>query len=172
MDERFWNLEPFMGRQLYIEIVDDCSSLMGHINVDSIKELPFPPLTGSASPTSGEFVLVKGGDQGQAAIPVSAPEGAATPCPSEEVSCSPNPFNPVTTISFTASPRSLVEVVVFSIAGKRIRTETVMSSSDGTGSVVWDGRSDCGQQVASGIYAAAVLESGRIVGMTKLVLLR
>ena len=172
MDERFWNLEPFMGRQIYIEIVDDCSSPMGHINVDSIEEHPFPPPTSSASPISGEFVPVKDGGLNPATVSISAPEGAATPCPSEEVSCSPNPFNPVTTISFTVSPGSLVEVVVFSIAGKRIRTETVMASSDGTGSVVWDGRSDCGQQVASGIYAAAVLEGGRIVGMTKLVLLR
>ncbi len=172
MDERFWDLEPYMGRQFYIKIVDDCSSPMGHINIDSIEERPFPPPTGLASPLSGEFVPVKDGDQGPAAFPASAPGDAVTPRPSELVSCSPNPFNPVTTISFTASPHSLIEVVVFSIAGKRIHTENVMSSDDGTGSFVWDGRSDSGRQIASGIYAAAVFDGGRIVGMTKLVLLK
>ena len=49
MDARFWNLEPYMGRDFYIEIVDDCSSPMGHINVDSIRELPFPPPPAGAS---------------------------------------------------------------------------------------------------------------------------
>ena len=172
MDERSWNLEPYMGRQVYMEIVDYCSSPMGHINVDSIEESPFPPPAESPPPLSGGFFPVRDGDTGSAAAPASAPQSAPAPCPSEEVSCSPNPFNPVTTISFTASPHILVEVVVFSIAGKRIRTETVMSSDEGTGSVVWDGRSDSGREVASGVYAAAVLDGGRIVGMTKLVLLR
>jgi hypothetical protein len=47
-----------------------------------------------------------------------------------------------------------------------------MTSDDGSGSVVWEGRSDSGHPVSSGMYAAAVFEDGRIVGMTKLILLR
>ena len=47
-----------------------------------------------------------------------------------------------------------------------------MSSTDGTGSIVWNGTSDNGRQVASGVYAAAVFDGGKMVGMTKLVLLR
>jgi hypothetical protein len=172
MDKRFWNLEPYMGREVNIVIVDDCSSPMGHINVDSIKEIPFPPPLNTTPPLYGQFFSIGDEDQSQAAFPVSAPEETITPSPAGEVSCSPNPFNPVTTISFTASPHSLIEVVVFSIAGKRIHTETVMSSDEGTGSVVWDGMSDSGRKVSSGIYLAAVFESSRIIGMTKLVLLK
>ncbi len=172
MDTRSWNLEPHMGGEFYLEIVDDCSSPMGHINVDAIEELPFPPGSGAASTPSGGSVLLKDGEPGPSDAPAAAAKNAPSPGVSGEVSCSPNPFNPVTTISFTAGPRSLIEVVVFSIAGRRIYTATAMTSGDGTGSVVWNGRSDRGHAVASGIYAAAAFEGGRIVGMTKLVLLR
>ncbi len=171
MDERFWNLEPYMGREFYLEIVDHCSAPMGHINVDGIRELPFPPPSDSTPPLSGGLIQLKGSD-GTPPQAAASLQDAATPLPPGDVSCSPNPFNPATTISFTASPRSLIEVVVFSIAGKRIHTVTVMSSADGTGSIVWNGRADSGRQVASGIYAAAVFDGGRMVGMTKLVLLR
>jgi predicted GH43/DUF377 family glycosyl hydrolase len=172
MDERFWNLEPIMGREVTIIIVDDCSSPMGHINVDSIEELPFPQPAGMTSPPYGQFFDMGNEDQSQAAAHVSASEQTITPLPAGEVSCYPNPFNPVTTISFTASPNSVVEVVVFSIAGKRIRTEIVMSSDEGTGSVVWEGMSDGGRRVASGMYIAAAFANGRVIGMTKLVLLK
>ncbi len=168
MDKRIWNLEPYMGHEFYLEIVDHCSAPMGHINVDAIKELPFPPPYGSTPPVSSDLTL----QEETADAAASRQESDAAPLPPAEVSCSPNPFNPATTISFTASPGSLIEVVVFSIAGKRIHTRTVMSSADGTGSVVWNGRADSGRPVASGIYAAAVFDSGKMVGMTKLVLLR
>ncbi len=177
MDERLWNLEPLMGRSFHIEIVDHCSSPMGHINVDGIRELPFPPPQDSVSGSTVDGQAESGNSAAAAAAnddarTGNAGEGTLLPPPGAGVSCSPNPFNPVTTISFTASPRSPVEVVIYSIAGKRIHSEKVTTSADGTGSVTWDGRSDNGHRVASGIYAAAVFDGGRMVGMTKLVLLR
>lgn len=172
MDERFWDLEPFMGGEFYLEIVDDCSAPMGHINVDAIRELPFPAPAGTDSPLASVSLPVKDGETGQPDASSPMTEKTPEPEPSGEVSCSPNPFNPVTTISFTAGPRSRVEVVIFSIAGKRVHTMSALTSDDGTGSVVWEGRSDRGHPVSSGMYAAAVFEDGRIVGMTKLILLR
>jgi len=172
MDERIWDLEPYMGREFYLEIVDHCSVPMGHINVDLIRELPKPHAPGSDLPLSGGTDPIRDSGSAAAASGASASETGVTPAPTGEVSCSPNPFNPATTISFKASPRSPIEVVVFSIAGKRIYTETVMSSADGTGSVSWIGRTGSGREVASGVYAAAVFDGGRMVGMTKLVLLR
>jgi hypothetical protein len=174
MDRRYWDLEPYMGRDFYIEIVDNCSMPMGHINVDSIKELPFPPPAGSEPPLAGGPPIFKDGE-GPAASGAdgsAASDASKAPGPTGEVSCSPNPFNPATTISFNARPDRAVEVVIYSIAGRRVRSAEVRTAPDGTGSMVWDGRSDSGRAVASGIYAAAVFDSGRIVGMTKLVLLR
>lgn len=161
-----------MGSDFYFEIVDDCSAPMGHINVDGIRELPFPAPTGTTPPLSSTFVPLKDGEGGQPDASSSRAEYDTPQEPSGKVSCSPNPFNPVTTISFQAGPGRRVEVIIFSIAGKRVHTATAMTSDDGTGSVVWEGRSDSGHQVSSGMYAAAVFEDGRIIGMTKLLLLR
>jgi hypothetical protein len=172
MDLRTWNLEPLIGQRVYIEIVDDCSSPMGHINVDSIEESPSPPSPRSSTPLSEVEKAPEASVTETSAAAASKREKDPARFPSGEVSCHPNPFNPVTTISFSASPESPVEVVVFSISGRRIRSQTVISSADGRGSIVWDGRSDSGRPVASGIYAAAAFDDGRIVGMTKLVLLR
>jgi hypothetical protein len=174
MTRRYWNLEPYMGKQVYLEIVDDCSSPMGHINVDSIRESPFPP-SGDGQPGSlpgGGHVVEDLELEGPPGTHPSRAGGDESPMPVIEVSCSPNPFNPVTEISFTAEPESYYQVAVFSIAGRRIRTERVRTSADGSGSMVWDGRNDSGAAVASGIYAAAVIEGGGIVGVAKLVLLR
>jgi hypothetical protein len=147
---------------------------MGHINVDSIKESPLPPRpTGPIASDPGST---------SSPVEIDPPEPAPSqsdsrtepgpPAPSTRVTCSPNPFNPITTVGFTAKPDALYEVVVFSIAGRRIRSARVRTASDGTGSMIWNGRSDSGLEVASGIYAAAVIEGGRIIGVAKLVLLR
>jgi hypothetical protein len=170
MDRRYWNVEPYMGRRFYIEIVDDCAVLMGHINVDSIRELPFPAPLGSSSPSPEWPEIYKDGEEASLSVP--GEEKPQVPAPSGEVWCSPNPFNPSTTISFNARPDRVVEVVIFSIAGRRLRSGKVRTSADGTGSMLWDGRTDSGREVASGMYPAAVFDGGRIVGMTKLVLIR
>ena len=47
MDEKLWDLEPWRSKSVYLKIVDNCSAVFGHINVDGIKELerpiPIPP---------------------------------------------------------------------------------------------------------------------------------
>ncbi len=64
----------------------------------------------------------------------------------------PNPFNPSTTIKFTISQESKVEVIVYDIMGKEVRT--LINGNNGTGykEVVWNGKNNAGQQVSSGIY--------------------
>jgi flagellar hook assembly protein FlgD len=65
----------------------------------------------------------------------------------------PNPFNPATTISFSLRKRGRVELVVYDVAGRRVRT--LVSGERSTGvlyRVVWDGKNDEGQAVASGVY--------------------
>jgi len=81
----------------------------------------------------------------------------------------PNPFNPTTAIRFTLARPSPVSVDIFDVAGRRVRVlrdgETVDA---GTHDVVWDGRNDEGDAVASGIYYYTIAsgeahESGRMV---------
>ena len=83
----------------------------------------------------------------------------------------PNPFNPSTTIPFTLARRGHVSLRVHDAAGRTIAILIDGEQPAGTNSVTWDGRSDAGQPVASGVYfVRMVTESG---GFTrKLVLVK
>jgi hypothetical protein len=64
----------------------------------------------------------------------------------------PNPFNPTTTISFTMPTSGQARIEVFNILGKLIATPFDGHASAGENTVVWDGRDNNGEQVASGVY--------------------
>ncbi len=64
----------------------------------------------------------------------------------------PNPFNPQTSISFTLPQKSLVELSVYNILGKRVRSLLNSESEAGEHSVLFDGNNDSGQQIAAGVY--------------------
>lgn len=64
----------------------------------------------------------------------------------------PNPFNPSTTIDFSLPAPERVELVVFGVDGRRIATLKDESMPAGRHSVVWLGRDDRGETVASGVY--------------------
>jgi len=64
----------------------------------------------------------------------------------------PNPFNPTTTISFSIPEESKVELSVFNIKGQKVKTLAKDSYQKGKHSVVWNGKSDSGKSVSSGVY--------------------
>jgi hypothetical protein len=64
----------------------------------------------------------------------------------------PNPFNPATTIHYELDEPAHVIVEVYDLAGRRVRALVDADLSSGPASVVWDGRDDRGQGVASGTY--------------------
>lgn len=65
---------------------------------------------------------------------------------------SPNPFNPSTTISFANAQTSDVKLEIFNIRGQKVRTLLDESLNAGTHRIVWDGCSDQGKSVSSGLY--------------------
>ena len=64
----------------------------------------------------------------------------------------PNPFNPSTTISYGLPYQSSVELVIYDIIGRIVKSFNVSSQSSGYQSIVWDGKNELGNSVASGIY--------------------
>jgi hypothetical protein len=65
----------------------------------------------------------------------------------------PNPFNPETTISYDLPEMAHVRLVVHDLSGQAIRTLVHDAHHQpGRYAIVWDGRDDEGQEVASGIY--------------------
>ncbi len=64
----------------------------------------------------------------------------------------PNPFNPSTTISFALPTSGIAKVEIFNLLGQLIATPFDEVAAAGQHVVTWDGRSDAGKTVASGIY--------------------
>jgi hypothetical protein len=64
----------------------------------------------------------------------------------------PNPFNPMTKISFALPEAQDVALVVYSLDGRKVATLLNETRSAGEHEVVWTGRNDAGQLVASGTY--------------------
>ena len=68
----------------------------------------------------------------------------------------PNPFNPSTTIVYEIPRPGTVIVGVFDIMGRHVRTLVADHAEAGRHHVEWNGTNGFSQQVASGIYFAAV----------------
>ena len=84
----------------------------------------------------------------------------------------PNPFNPETTIRYDLSSDALVSLTIYNIAGQVVRKLVDGESlAAGQYQAVWDGRSESGASVASGMYFY-LLHAGDYVAKRKMVLLR
>jgi hypothetical protein len=64
----------------------------------------------------------------------------------------PNPFNPSTKIRFSLERPGMVSISIYDLAGRRVATLQEGEMESGEHSVVWNGRSDNGDPVASGQY--------------------
>jgi hypothetical protein len=64
----------------------------------------------------------------------------------------PNPFNPVTTVTFSMPLTATVDLAVYDVSGRRVATLASGSFDQGRHEAVWDGTSSSGEPVASGIY--------------------
>lgn len=74
---------------------------------------------------------------------------------------SPNPFNPETLIAFELPWAAQVQLEVYDVLGRRVRTLASESYSAGTHSVMWNGRGDEGHPVAGGVYFARLVADGQ-----------
>ncbi len=84
----------------------------------------------------------------------------------------PNPFNPGTFVHFDLPRASRVRVHVYSLAGQRIATLADGMMEEGPISVYWDGKSDSGHKLSSGVYLARLEIEGVTTSACKLVMLR
>lgn len=64
----------------------------------------------------------------------------------------PNPFNPSTTIRYTLAHDRTVELAVFGLDGRLLRTLPGGFRRAGDHQATWDGRDDAGRPLASGTY--------------------
>jgi hypothetical protein len=83
----------------------------------------------------------------------------------------PNPFNPQTNIRFAIPTTSRVEIELFDILGRRVRTLANEMMDAGNYAVTWNGTDDLGLSVASGVYFYR-LRAGSFTQTRKLLLVR
>jgi|GEM_PF-1517437 len=74
----------------------------------------------------------------------------------------PNPFNPETQIRYTIGATGRVELTVFDINGRQIRTFISESVPPGQHTVNWDGTDASGKKVASGHYVYQLKANGQV----------
>lgn len=82
----------------------------------------------------------------------------------------PNPFSGETTIRFTLPETGAATLSVFDVLGRRVRVLAEGALDAGRHEAVWDGRSDGGGRVASGVYVLE-LRAGEAISTRKLVAL-
>ena len=87
----------------------------------------------------------------------------------------PNPFNPSTTIGFglpaSVATEANVSIVVFNLAGQRVRTLLAEPRGPGMYQVVWDGRDSSGRLMGSGVYIYRLI-TGTFVESKKMVFVK
>jgi len=82
----------------------------------------------------------------------STDDGVVVPNNFELTQNYPNPFNPSTTIDFSVPSLSDVNISVYDINGRLVKTLMNNTLTSGTYSVVWNGDDVNGNAVSAGIY--------------------
>jgi len=170
MDERWWDLRPYLGKQVYLSIVDDCSAPLGHINVDGIEERSTtvgPPHNGGEThrvPDKGIRTFNRESSKSTSGDGASAAPNA--------IICRPNPFNPETEIVGRGTPGAAMMLTIYDVAGRELNSFPLRAGALGAATIRWDGRDRSGVLLPSGVYFATLREGGTLRVVAKLVLAR
>jgi hypothetical protein len=133
------------------------------------------PFNWQAPPLAGTFYLHasgnavnlngnQGGDKWNFLEPVQlvvAQPTSVQETPSPLTSIWPMPAHDVVTATAPVAPGTFVTVRILNAAGEAVRTDHSVANSDSF-VYVWDGRSDNGALVPSGMYSVAILNDRRI----------
>ena len=83
----------------------------------------------------------------------------------------PNPFNPVTTLRYNLPVATLVNLTVYDMLGREVKTLINQTQDDGYRLIIWDATNDYGKPVSAGIYLYQI-QAGEYISTKKMVLLK
>ena len=89
----------------------------------------------------------------------------------ELYSAYPNPFNPITTLRYDLPENSYVNVTIYDMLGREVKTLINQTQDAGFKSVIWDATNDYGKPVSAGVYLYQI-QAGEFVQTRKMVLLK
>ena len=64
----------------------------------------------------------------------------------------PNPFNPITTLKYNLPEQSIVNIFIYDLLGREVRTLVNTAQDAGFKSVIWDATNNFGKPVSAGVY--------------------
>ena len=83
----------------------------------------------------------------------------------------PNPFNPTTHIRFNIPETGLVNITIYDMLGRQIKSLINQTLDAGYISIIWDATNDYGKPVSAGIYLYQI-QAGEYISTKKMVLLK
>lgn len=124
---------------------------------------------------SGEYIreTLVAGKYEYKSVRLAADDNAEMNLPKHNlnVSAAPNPFNPGTTISMELTDESIVNIEIYNILGRKVRSLFSGTQLTGKGYYYWDGTDDNNKKASSGVYIYKIEAGGqRAVG--KLLMLK
>jgi predicted extracellular nuclease len=84
----------------------------------------------------------------------------------------PNPFNPSTTINFTLAKEGYVNISVYDLNGKRIKTLIDKNMQSGNYTIAWDARNEFNTSLASGKYYYTISIDNKIMATRSMLFLK
>ena len=83
----------------------------------------------------------------------------------------PNPFNPITSITYDVSEKSRVRITIFDLQGREVRTILNEQRSPGRYTQFWDGTDRKGHEVTGGVYFLRI-QAGDLTETRKMTLVK
>jgi hypothetical protein len=83
----------------------------------------------------------------------------------------PNPFNPVTTLRYDLPEQATVNIIIYDMLGRQVRTLLNQTQDAGYRSVIWNATNNYGKPVSAGVYLYQI-QAGEFVQTKKMVLLK
>jgi flagellar hook assembly protein FlgD len=83
----------------------------------------------------------------------------------------PNPFNPVTNLSYDLPEDAMVNITVFDMMGRVVRTLVNGQQSAGYKSLLWNATNNNGQPISAGLYIYTI-QAGEFSQTKKMILLK
>ena len=83
----------------------------------------------------------------------------------------PNPFNPLTTLRYELPKQSHVNIIIYDMLGRQVRTLINQTQDAGFKSVIWNATNDFGKPVSAGVYLYQI-RAGNFIQTKKMVLLK
>jgi hypothetical protein len=147
-EEGIWLDAAMLGQDLALEGSGEVAVL--HFRTQTANTLP-TLIEADLRDLNNRLLLDQEADPDRA-LDEQPSQDAKIPATTQLLGARPNPFAGSTSIFFNLSAEANVSVDIYDVGGRLVRTLVNQHMAAGEHSIIWDGKSDRGQTVSTGIY--------------------